>query len=49
MHMWAAYSCTYVPNVFVRWQSGDRVGWGNSQENNPLDTFAGKHIVGRAW
>ena len=49
MHMWAAYSCTYVPNVFVRWQSGDRVGWGNSQEINPLDTFAGKHIVGRAW
>jgi hypothetical protein len=27
--------------VFLRWQTGDRVGYGNSQENNPLDRETG--------
>ena len=41
LHLWAPYSCTHVPNTFIRWQSGDRVGYGNSQENNPLDRETG--------
>lgn len=49
MNIWAPYTCTYVPNVFIRWQSGSKVGWGNSQENNPLDTFVGGHLAGRSW
>lgn len=40
-HPWSPYSCTYVPNYFLRWQSGERVGYGNSQENNPMDSEAG--------
>lgn len=40
-HPWSPYGCTYVPNYFLRWQSGSRIGYGNSQENNPLDTEAG--------
>lgn len=41
MNLWMPYSCTYVPNVFIRWQSGERVGYGNSQENNPMDRESG--------
>jgi len=41
MMLWVPYSCTYVPNVFIRWQSGERIGYGNSQENNPLDRETG--------
>jgi hypothetical protein len=41
MHLWTPYTCTYVPTVFLRWQTGDRVGYGNSQENNPLDRETG--------
>jgi len=40
-HLWFPYSCTYVPTVFIRWQSGDRIGYGNSQENNPMDRETG--------
>lgn len=41
---WAPYSCTYVPMVFIRWQSGNRVGYGASQENNPLDRETGSRL-----
>ena len=41
MHLWTPYTCTYVPTVFIRWQSGERIGYGNSQENNPLDRETG--------
>lgn len=44
--LWAPYSCTYVPSVFIRWQSEGRIGYGNSQENNPLDRESGSR--GRA-
>lgn len=43
-HLWFPYSCTYVPTVFIRWQSGDRVGYGNSQENNPMDRETGSRL-----
>jgi len=43
-HPWAPYSCTYVPNYFLRWQSGSRIGYGNAQENNPLDRETGSRL-----
>lgn len=44
MHLWMPYTCTYVPNVLLRWQSGARVGYGNTQENNPLDRETGQTL-----
>lgn len=44
MQLWMPYTCTYVPCVFIRWQSGDRIGYGNSQENNPLDRETGEAL-----
>ncbi|MGD9661310.1 MAG: hypothetical protein AB7U63_08550 [Porticoccaceae bacterium] len=43
-HPWSPYSCTYVPNYFLRWQSGSRIGYGNAQENNPLDRETGSRL-----
>jgi hypothetical protein len=47
MQIWAPYSNVWVPNVFIRWQCGDRVGWGNSAENNPLTVYAGGRLAHR--
>ena len=43
-HLWSPYSCTYVPNIFLRWQSDGRIGYGNVQENNPLDRETGRTL-----
>jgi hypothetical protein len=44
-HHWACYSNSYVPFSQLRWHtrdgSGDRVGFGVSQENCPLDQLTG--------
>lgn len=41
MFPWTAYACTFVPTGYIRWNHGERIGYGVSQENFPLDRQTG--------